>query len=405
MPGLDGSLTDLEILNLDDGPSSPEAQTAPTSSSESTPTTPTAETTETAPAAPATPAVEAADDYAWAKPLLQNPQFADKFKAAQERLAEFQKVFGSVAGAREFKQQLQALGGIGKLGEIKARSDQLDAVDKVYFGNDTEAKRQYLSNLSQQDPARFQTAVANGLAILRQTGPEEYNYIIGPFIAEKLREEGIWSWLEYIYEAAEAGGHSDLVQLLNQFAGLFARHGVGPGRESETGEAAQRRAAFNAETGRMAGEALDSGILAAVNHFAPHVSSDPQLLAAIIDQTHLELQNTARENKHLRHALMNLSHAGISRQVGERTAKLLASKLRNYIPYAVNRVLKDFLPPQEAVAVKVSPTKTKKNVSEGALPQAEADKMSEREVLDSPRIGQRRGTWRPESVLDDKAAP
>ena len=395
-------LTDLEILNLDDGPSPEVSSASPETSSESTPEeTPTAETTPAT--APATPTPEMADDYSWAKPLLQNPQYATKFKAAKERLETYQKTFGSVAGARAFQQQVHALGGVEQLKSIKGRVDQLDAVDKVFYGHDPEAKHQYLTNLRGQDPQAFLNTVANGLAILK-SNPETYNYIVGPFIAEKLREDGLWHWLEYLHEAATKSGAEEVATLLNQFAGIFAKHGLGPGRESETGEVAQHRSAFNAQVGRMAGEELDADIVRAINHFAPQVSSDQQLQATIIDAVHQELQAAPQTDKHLRHALMNLSRAGISRSAGIKTANLLVSKLRHYIPSAINRVLKEFLPPQEPAPVKAS-TKTKKNVPERVLAQGEANTMSDRAILDSAGLGQRRATWRPESVFDDKVAP
>src|SRR5207245_1086763 len=117
MPEFVGPLTDDINLLADDAPA-PEISDSTPSAELTQPSEATQpEETATAATSPA-PATGQADDYAWAKPILSNPEFAPKFKAAQERLEEFNKTFGTVAQAREFKTMLAQAGGVEGIARI-----------------------------------------------------------------------------------------------------------------------------------------------------------------------------------------------------------------------------------------------------------------------------------------------
>src|SRR5207302_10323934 len=116
MPEFVGPLTDDIELLADDAPAPEISDSTP--SAELTQPSEATQPEETATAAtPESSAVQASDDE-WMQPLLANKEYGQKFKAAKERLADFEKTFGTVAQAREFKTMLAQMGGAEGLARL-----------------------------------------------------------------------------------------------------------------------------------------------------------------------------------------------------------------------------------------------------------------------------------------------
>ena len=319
------------------------------------------------------------------------PQYKETFITLKKNLAEYDKFFGSVKGAREFLAQVKTIGGPEKIKELRAHEEKVKATDGIYYNGSREEKEQFLSELHQQNPGAFFSAVSNGLELIRARNPEEYAYITAPVVAETLKQDKIGHWLEFIRsELQSKPGLEEVSKLFNQFAAGFGKYGIGP-RVQETPEFVQRRTAFLADVGNMAGEQLDSATMKAITFFAPHVT-DLELQSQIVDQVRAELLNSMKNLSNLKHVLSNLTHMGMSKSVGNKLGNLLVSKLLPYIPSAVKRFAG--APPKEtkpaAANGKPAPARNGASPRKARLSQREANQMTFSEIVNDSREGEAR---------------
>ena len=321
------------------------------------------------------PQTTAEEDLSWAAPILNNPELGPKFKQFQEHLKTYETTFGSVANARA----IQQFGGVEAVKQLKAVGEGIVSVDRVYYGSDLAAKQEYLAGIQRQNPRAFSSAVFTGLNILKQSNPEYYEYLTAPLVAEVLEREFAWEFLEELNKDAEKCGDHNTINVLNNLAGIFhSKYGLGPNLP-EVPEAAERRATFHAEVGRVVGEQLDAGIAQCISRELPNVPLETK--AALVTQAHAGLMSLVRGNKHLLFALSNSFRRAPSGKLGNRMVDLLVSNLWPAIPRIVSLLAKEHLP-KPAPAKSKSKSETRQ--SERRLPKPDLSALTGRQILDLP---------------------
>src|SRR5204863_1177461 len=123
------------------------------------------------------------------------------------------------------------------------------------YSVDPDQQRTVLQSIYEQSPPHFLSALKAGLDLARAKNPD----FIAPLVGERLENDQVWDWLEEVHAAAVRSGHQVVANLLNSFAGIFTKYGLGP-QLNETGEAAERRHDFNSEVSRTAESALNAAI-------------------------------------------------------------------------------------------------------------------------------------------------
>lgn len=405
--GGDGALnlTDEEILGIDPQDASPSAPAAP-AEPEAAP----AESTDQPKTEPS-PAAEPVDDLKWMRPLLNDKTFGPKLQSMHDRLLAFQEMYPTVAEARAVKELLP--GGAEELKALVAKSKETDEMDLQFFSHDQEQQRNYLQNLHRDDPEAFTSAVQIGLDLIKAQAPQEWEYLTQHYVGKSLEGEKVWDWLEYIHESAVNSGATDVAKLLNQFAGVFQKYGVGPRQQADPnlervnaarGEfdrekatwQAERQREFNAETDRNVTSTLDTSIGAELTRLLPKTSDG--LRGKIARDVHSEIQKAVSGDAGLKLRLANLIRTGgINRQTQEQVTNLLVSKAKLVMPGAVKRVVNEYtasiMSARKEVDSKQSAAASRPDVSGGSRPrtgprpltQEEARSMSTEDILNSDR--------------------
>jgi hypothetical protein len=407
-------LSDADILGIDAEDTAPEATTAaPPAPPEAAAPAPEAETKAEAPkpAPEAEADTDIADDLKWMRPLLNDKAFGPKLQSMKDRLLSYQELFPKVADARAYKELLQ--GGPEELKSLIAKSREVDEMDLQYFSRDPEEQKGFAQNLYRDDPEAFQSMVQIGLDLIKGQSPQEYAYLTQHLVGDSLGGEKVWDWLEYIHEKAVAAGSEEVVSLLNQFAGVFQKYGLGPRstqdpnltlvnqQRSEVERKyqqleAERRQDFNQAVDQTVQGSLDGEITAQLSKLLPKTSDG--LRGRIARDVHSEIQKAISGDAGLKLRLQNLMRTGgINRQTQEQVANLLTSKAKQIMPGAVKRVVNEYtasvMASRKEVTDKQTQAASRVDVSTGARPgtgvrvltRDEAREMSDMDILESNR--------------------
>lgn len=403
--GLD--LSDEDILGISaEDTAAPAPAAAPEAPEAAAPAEKTDQLSETA-----APAPEPIDDLKWMRPLLNDKAFGPKLQSMHDRLLAFQELYPTVADARAFKELIP--GGVEELKSLVAKSREVDEMDLQYFSHDVEEQKNFMQNLYRDDPEAFTTGLQVGLDLIKSQSPQEWEYLTQHFVGKSLEGEKVWEWLEYIHENAVKSGATDVAQLLNQFAGVFQKYGIGPKGQVDPNmervnaarsevEAkyqqleAQQRQDFNAETDRNVTSTLDTAIGTELTRLLPRTSDS--LRGKIARDVHSEIQKAVGADAGLKLRLANLIRSGgINRQTQEQVSNLLVSKAKLVLPGAVKRVVNEYtasiMQTRQEVTTKQSAAASRPDVSGGSRPRTgnraltreEANAMSFEDILNSDR--------------------
>jgi hypothetical protein len=411
------ALTDEQILEIqDDAPaSSPEVSeaqpTLPSDSTELSAPTVSDTTVETSSTAP--------------KPSTPSKEVAPEKTAQQASLEDYQQ-----------------LGEIPQIKDAIRDADALRSIDKALSTGDHAGMAEAVLNAYQEGPSSFPTLADMTLGLLQREAPQQYEQLITSRAGELLRQLGVWDWLEQTFAAANSRPEQ-VPAMLDRGANFFQqRFGLGPQVQSATSSTLP--AEFRTAAAEGIHDFLDTNIRSALpGEFSTLSKSDQlELLTAI----HCEVQDAIRGDRNLVLAGEKILQGGLTHQSGVEIFNLLTSKVQTLIPGAVRRILqqhslseirasstpaqKATTPAQPKVAAKPAQAASEisslaearaKGLSLGEilklaekeqwavdadnpLTQDEANTMSDMDVLTSNRIGQRRGTSRPEDIFDKLAA-
>jgi hypothetical protein len=366
-------------------------------------------------APPATP--EPVDDLKWMRPLLNDKTFGPKLQSMHDRLLAFQELYPTVADARTVKELLP--GGAEELKTLISKSRETDEMDLQYFSHDADAQKGFAENLYRDDPEAFQSMVQIGIDLIRSQQPQEYAYLTQHLVGESLNGEKVWDWLEYIHEAAgKVAGNEGVIQLLNQFAGVFQKYGLGPrtaadpnlervnaartdfDRERQSWHA-ERTREFNNDANKGVVAKMDTEIGSQLTKLLPKTSDN--LRGRMARDVHDEIQKAIGQDAGLKLRLANLIRTGgINRQTQEQVINLLVSKARLIMPGAVKRVVGEYTASITARNAEVTTRQTaaasRVDVSGGSRPKTgprsltpeDARNMSFEDILNSDRPAVRR---------------
>lgn len=400
-------LSDEDILGIDPDGGTPTATPAaePPKAEEAAPA-PEAEKPEET-----TPAPEPVDDLKWMRPLLNDKVFGPKLQSMHDRLLAFQELYPTVADARAVKELLPQ--GLEELKALVAQKQETDEMDLQFFGGDLDQQREYLQNLKRESPESFQSAVQIGLELIKAESPQEWAYLTNHSTGESLRADKTWEWLEYIHEKAVASGATEVASLLDQFAGLFQKYGLGPSPNQDPNQAlinrqrselevkyqkleSERQRDFNQAADAAVQGALDTEINGQLAKLLPKISDG--LRSRIAKDVHSAIQSSISADAALKLRLANLMRSGgINRQTQEQVVNLLTSKAKQILPGAVKKIVNEYtasvMASRNEVTAKQNQAATRVDVSSGARPGTgvrpitaeEATKMSDLDILNSDR--------------------
>lgn len=401
-------LSDEDILGIDPQDATPTAAPA----AEPAPTETAAPAPETEkPGETTAPAPEPVDDLKWMRPLLNDKTFGPKLQSMHDKLLAYQELHPTVADLRSIKELVP--GGVEELKNLVATKKETDEMDLQFFGGDPSEQRPYLENLYREGPEAFQSAVQIGIDLIKAQSPQEYAYLTQHLVGDSLGGDKVWDWLEYIHEKATASGNEEVVGLLNQFAGVFQKYGLGPSKTKDPNLSlvnqqrseierkyqqleSERQKDFNSAVDQSVQSNMHPEINGQLLKLLPKTSEG--LRQRIAKDIHSAIQESIRGDAGLKLRLTNLMRSGgINRQTQEQVANLLISKAKQIMPGAVKRIVNEYtasvMATRNAVTEKHNQAASRVDVSTGARPgtgvrtltREDARAMSDMDILEDTR--------------------
>src|SRR5215472_8276005 len=208
------TLTDEQILGLDDGAASEVSSEAPE-------TTATVETTsqETAEQPPPRPPTEKAETLPGQKPADKTQPQA---KPADQNAQTFEQLFP---------------GGIEEARAAHAAAQEMYRADQAFLTGDLHGVAQTIETLFGENPQALADTVWVGLKALQEKAPEQLQQVLRYAVSEELGGQKVWTELERAYREAQKAGARDAAESINRLAGKFQqRCDIGP-QASETQDA------------------------------------------------------------------------------------------------------------------------------------------------------------------------
>lgn len=398
------TLTDEQILGLEDGPSS-EVSSGSAETSEST------ATIETQPEQTAEE-TEFAPDQAKPETLTQaKPQ--DKTQ-------------------QPAKQQTENPATTPEAQTIEAKAAELDRADAAFASGDVAGMAQTFEEMFGENPGACADALWMGLRFLESRSPEHLSNFSRMVVSDELGQQGIWNALEIIYESAQKAGAQETLALLDQLAGgLRHTYGVGPATpETQTAE-------WQNYT-RNVGAMMDRDVPAAIARaFGPRFSAvTPANQEELIKAANLEIGDRLSKDKTVTAALQKLNQTYSVKEGVRIYFDVIEPRVRSLVsmiaPHLANQYADLFkttrpqtrLQSPQRPAQRPAPQKPRSMAEYGAegktlgditrevlgeLDEAnplqagsdEARGMSDLDILNSNRAGQRRAPWRPGNELDE----
>jgi len=367
------SLTDEQILGIqDDAPApapevseaqapSPEASEEPTSQqSEST-----AENQSEENLASETP------DKVSEKP---QPETAEKPQAEAETLEE------------------QFPRGRDQAAEVIGKASELDAMDAALRNGDRAGMAEVALNAYEQGPEAYPQLLSSGVDVLREKAPERHAQFVASVVGEELQEQGVWPFLEQVYEVTPPGPARDL---LNRFAGFLGAYGLGPANP-----VAEKIAFDNFR--RDTNTDITNSLNRQMERTAPpgFAGAPADLRGKFIQAVHEQVQQWAKNDPKLREDAENAARGASTRRARNEVANLLFAKAQSVLPAAMKQVLGR---PEYAALHKVAASPA--NVEEVLTPGSEAvNRMDDRAIMNwTGKVGARSITPRKQKVSADQA--
>jgi hypothetical protein len=249
-------------------------------------------------------------------------------------------------------------------------------------------------------------------------------------VSDELGQRGLWDALETIYASAQKAGAQETLALLDQLAGgLHQAYGLGPATP-ET-QAAEWQS-YTRNVGAMMDRDVPAEIIRA---FGPQFSAvAPANRQELIKAAGLEMQEILGKDRALASALQKLNQAysvkeGVRiyfdvveprvRATAQRVARKLTAQYGDLFKGSARFRAMPQPAPKTAQPVPEKPRSmaeaTAKGMSLGDILRSElgqqdeanplgveeARRMSDADILNSPRIGQRRTAWKPGNELDE----
>jgi hypothetical protein len=294
-----------------------------------------------------------------------------------------------------------------------------------------------LFELNNLNPPKFQESIRVGLQVVKQDAPEQYAQIVTSLVGQELG--GFWQVLEHLYSVATQRPEQVAPLLQRVASSMNARYGIGPQVGNITDSASF--ADFSAAASESIYNLIDADVrraLGAEFETVPKHNADE-----LLNMIHAEIQNAGRQDPNLGLALQNALRSGLNPESGVSAFNLVASKLRAAVQGVVRRVLEQFPlsklgtpkqvtpPARPKVAAKPAQTNSENPRSlaearakglnlrdilklveteqqaadaKNPLSWSEANEMSDMDILNSPRVGQKRGASRPEDIFDKLVA-
>lgn len=257
------------------------------------------------------------------------PQPTDKQQATEKPQPEFEK---PQADAESLEEQFP--GGTEQAAQIITKAGELDAVDTALQGGAPSDIAGVIMNAYDQTGAeRFPDVVQLALNLLEDRAPQQFDALVNSYIGERLKADGTWTALEYIYAQAKENPQA-VPELLDRLAAYFTRYGLGPYNENTEATYAQ-------DFSRSADEHITEHLNADIQRQLPpgFNAARPELQAKFMQEVHSQIQRWAKGDPKLAEAVTNALRGGLSRRAGIKAVNLLLDKARAVIPGAVKLLI------------------------------------------------------------------
>ncbi len=305
------SLTDEQILDIQDDAPAP--------------------STEVAEAPDATSPIESPAKESAGEPTQPETRSTPQTETAKKELA------GKTA-AQESSGPLSELfpGGETQAKETIAKSGELDAIDAALHSGDHAGMAEVALNAYQEGPEAYPQLLSMGLDVLKQNSPEQHAQLIASLVSKELGGHDLWRALEHIYATSQQRPE-EVPALLDRLAGFFTRYGLGPS-ESATESASWRD--FTAAADEAIRNFVDADIRRELG--AEFNAVTKQNAKELLEIIHAEIQEAGKQDHNLGLAFANALRGGLTQQSGVAAVNLVASKLRAIVPGVVRRVREQF---------------------------------------------------------------
>jgi hypothetical protein len=238
--------------------------------------------------------------------------------------------------------------------EVLAKAETLDWFDKGYFGTDHAARCETFLKLHDTNPQAFYEGGRVFMHLLQQNAPQEFQKLIAPFVQQYQAQS-----------TGEAGWQSDF--------GATAEVPI-----------------FNF---------IDTEIRRALPESFSAAPQPDQ--AELLQAIHFRIQDGLRHNRGL---ALQVQRARSSAEAIDH----VAAQASRVVPGIVRQILREFpILPARVAQKQVTPPAPPKPAAKppqvlkpAPLTQDEANGMLPLDILSSARVGQRRGTSRPEDIFD-----
>lgn len=313
---------------------------------------------------------------------------------------------------------------------IAQKAAELDRADAAFLSGDTAVMAETLESMFGENPSACADALWMGLRFLEQRSPEHLSNFSRMVVSDQLAEQGVWNALEIIYESAQKAGAQETLALLDQLAGgLQQTYGLGPATP-ET-QAAEWQS-YTKNVGAMMEKSVDADIARAFG--ARFSSVAPADQRELITAARFAVRDYLAKDRALGAALQKLNQSYSVKDGVRIYFDVIEPRVRALVPRIVQNLANQHsdlfkspaIPARPQPAQKPgqqTPAKPKSMAEYGAEGktlgditrevlgeldetnplQAGSDEtkgMSDLDILNSNRAGQRRGTWRPGNELD-----
>ena len=397
------TLTDEQILGIDDSPS-PEVSSESAEASESTPTIESGQ--------------EQGEETQLGQPeTLAQPKPQDK--AQQPTKQQTDKAQQAKEGTPEQAQEI-----------IAQKAAELDRADAAFASGDIAGMAETFEQVFGENPSACADALWMGLRFLEQHSPEHLENFSRMAVSDSLSQQGLWEALETIYDSAQKAGAQETLELLDQLAGgLRQTYGLGPATP-------ETQAAEWQNYTRNVGAMMDRDVPAAiVRAFGPRFSAvQPQMQEELLTAARLEIRDRLMQDKTVTAALQKLNKTYSVKDGVRIYFDVIEPRVRSLVSIIAPHLANQYADVFKNVRVQTmtrpaprpaqqTPAKPKSMAEYGAEGKSlgditrevlgeldesnplhagsdEVNRLSDLDILNSNRAGQRRAPWRPGSELD-----
>lgn len=311
---------------------------------------------------------------------------------------------------------------------IAAKAAELDRADAAFANGDVQGMAETFEQLFGQNPAGLTDAMWMASRFLEQRSPEQFAQFSKMIVSDQLSQLGVkWETLVKLAGYLEKANDRETFEDLNKLAVFFKQVGHGPVTSESQSSAVQ---GYTSQIGAMMDRSIPALIRSTIGESFSSVQ--PHMQTELLTAARLDLREMLLKDPKLVASFKKLGEKFSEKEGVRIYLEELAPRLRSLVPLVAKRIFNENRELFKAMPARPQPAKpvqaakpaiaaprsyaeasarkmsmadilkaTEGEIANGSfLTQEDANDMSEQAILDSPRIPQHRKPWRPENELD-----